>query len=132
MHDDTLLIIRTFIACILCSLLITTLQDPIHKGRKVANPELGYPGFDPLGLHKSNFQEWKTKEIKNGRLAMIAFMSFVIQGQATGKGPLANLADHLANPFANNITANIGHCTIPSSVDVQGVSIPLTCLWPGH
>jgi hypothetical protein len=27
---------------------------------------------------------------------------------------------------------NIGTCTVPKSVDVQGLTIPLTCLWPGH
>jgi hypothetical protein len=48
------------------------------------------------------------------------------------QGPLANLSAHLSNPFANNITKNIGTCAIPSSVDVQGLTIPLTCLWPGH
>jgi light-harvesting complex I chlorophyll a/b binding protein 4 len=63
---------------------------------------------------------------------MVAFMGFVLQAQATGKNPLENLSDHLASPFANNITANIGHCRIPSSVDVQGLTIPLTCLWPGQ
>jgi hypothetical protein len=26
--------------------------------------------------------------------------------------------------------ANIHHCVTPSSENVQGVTIPLTCLWP--
>lgn len=57
---------------------------------------------------------------------------FIVAAQATGQGPLANLTAHLSNPFGNNITKNIGRCMIPSSVDVQGIRIPLTCLWPGQ
>jgi light-harvesting complex I chlorophyll a/b binding protein 4 len=65
----------------LCMLHCYTLQDPIFKGNKVPNPEMGYPGgiFDPLGFSKGNLKELQTKEIKNGRIAMIAFMSFVVQ-----------------------------------------------------
>jgi hypothetical protein len=95
--------------------------DPFNPNLKVPNPELGYPGgpFDPLGFSKGNFKEAQTKEIKNGRLAMVAFVGFTIQAQATGKGPLANLTDHLSAPFSNNVTANIGHCMVPTSVDIQ-------------
>jgi light-harvesting complex I chlorophyll a/b binding protein 4 len=95
---------------------------------------MGYPGgvFDPLGFSKGNLKELQTKEIKNGRLAMVAFMGFVLAAQATGKGPLAALGAHLASPGSNNWTANIGTCHVPTSVDVEGVTIPLTCLWPGQ
>jgi hypothetical protein len=45
---------------------------------------MGYPGgiFDPLGFSKGNLKELQTKEIKNGRIAMVAFMSFVVQVRA--------------------------------------------------
>ena len=109
-------------------------DDPIFKNNSVPNLEPGYPGgiFDPLGFSKGNFKEAQTKEIKNGRLAMIAFAGFTLQAQATGKGPLDNLADHLANPFGANWTQNIGVCHVPSTINVDGLTIPLTCLWPGQ
>lgn len=67
-----------------------------------------YPGgaFDPLGFSKGDFDTMKLREIKNGRLAMMAFIGFVGQHAATGKGPLAALGEHLANPLANNFTNN--------------------------
>jgi light-harvesting complex I chlorophyll a/b binding protein 4 len=109
-------------------------DDPIFKGNRVPNPEPGYPGgpFDPLGFAKGDFKALQTKEIKHGRLAMVAFMGFIIQAQATGEGPLANLGAHLSSPFAQNWTHNIGTCKIPASVDVEGITIPMTCLWPGR
>jgi len=107
--------------------------DPIFTNNAVANPEPGYPGFDPLGFSKGDgFKSWQYKEVVNGRLAMLAFMGFVVAGQATGKGPIDALITHVTDPFSNNIGTNIGTCTIPSSIDVEGVRIPLTCLWPGH
>merc|ERR1712115_321105 len=49
-----------------------------------------YPGdinFDPLGLKPSDpkeFAEMQTKELQNGRLAMLAAMGMIVQEQVTG------------------------------------------------
>eukprot|EP00211_Chloroparvula_japonica_P016336 CAMPEP_0119128386 /NCGR_PEP_ID=MMETSP1310-20130426/6563_1 /TAXON_ID=464262 /ORGANISM="Genus nov. species nov., Strain RCC2339" /LENGTH=218 /DNA_ID=CAMNT_0007118723 /DNA_START=21 /DNA_END=677 /DNA_ORIENTATION=+ len=74
-----------------------------------------YPGgpFDPLGFSKdpSKLRELQVKEIANGRLAMLAVLGFFCQANATGAGPVANWAAHVADPWHVNVATN-------------GVSIP--------
>jgi hypothetical protein len=37
---------------------------------------------------------------------MVAFLGFLAQYGATGKGPVDNLLDHLASPWATNFCTN--------------------------
>jgi len=62
--------------------------------------------FDPMGMRS---EEKKLKELKNGRLAMLAFVGFCSQAAVRGLGPIDSLKEHIANPWATNIfTSSVG------------------------
>lgn len=83
--------------------------DPVFPQYKLTGTDVGYPGgfwFDPLGWGAGGpekVKELRTKEIKNGRLAMLAVMGAWFQAVYTGTGPIDNLYAHIADP---------GHATI--------------------
>ncbi|KAI3438605.1 hypothetical protein D9Q98_001028 [Chlorella vulgaris] len=79
----------------------------------------GYPGgaFNPLGLGNSSEEsmtDFKWREIRNGRLAMVAFLGFLAQHAATGQGPIDNLVYHLQDPWAHNFATN--SVSIPGTI----------------
>ncbi|KAL8245150.1 hypothetical protein R6Q59_011408 [Mikania micrantha] len=79
-------------------------KKPVSK--KLRNPPTSGLWFDPLGWGSGSpakLKELRTKEIKNGRLAMLAVMGAWFQAEYTGTGPIDNLFAHLADP---------GHATI--------------------
>jgi light-harvesting complex I chlorophyll a/b binding protein 3 len=69
-----------------------------------------YPGgqfFNFFGLGKKDMKELQTKEIKNGRLAMLAIFGFGAQAVITHTDPVKNLLDHLHDPFGSNLVTNL-------------------------
>ncbi|KAK6131777.1 hypothetical protein DH2020_034473 [Rehmannia glutinosa] len=86
--------------------------EPTLPHKTKPKPDVGYPGglwFDPFMWGRGSPEPvmvLRTKEIKNGRLAMLAFVGFCFQAVYTGQGPIENLMAHIADP---------GHCNIFSA-----------------
>lgn len=70
-----------------------------------------YPGgfFNFLKYGENDMANMKTKEIKNGRLAMMACFACGAQAIMTGEGPVKNLVDHVTDPFGHNLLVNFSN-----------------------
>ena len=118
-------------------------QDPVFSQYKLPKHDVGYPGGVFAPFVPGDLEELKLKELKNGRLAMLAFIGFTMAAQVWGQGPLAALGTHLSDPLSNNIFGIAASspidfhsptCKIPDTVTVQGLTLKAGCflqpLWP--
>ena len=77
----------------------TGLIDPIFSELSVGDANPG-GRFDPLNLASaSDLEELKVKEVKHCRLAMFGWAGVLVQWPVTGKGPITNWAEHVADPW---------------------------------
>jgi len=88
--------------------------DPIFGEQfSCTGTEVGYPGgkwFNPFNMCTTEEQMaiMKTREIKNGRLAMVAMVGFATQAFATGTGPVENWLAHISDPSHTTLFQTLG------------------------
>lgn len=95
--------------------------DPVFPNNKLTGKDVGYPGglwFDPLGWGSGSaekLKELRTKEVKNGRLAMMAVLGAFVQANVTHVGPIDNLFAHIADPYHTTVLQSVSVCVLMHS-----------------
>lgn len=100
----------------------TGLIEPAFPELEVGDLHPGGEHFDPLGLGNdpSKLDDYKLKELKHARLAMFAWLGYIVQAFVTNPGsdlpsysdgapgPYANWQAHVADPIGDNLWSHIG------------------------
>jgi len=83
-------------------------KDPIF-GSSLPEGAVGYPGgiFDPFGWSKNDMASLQLKEVKNGRLAMLAMAGFYAQHQVVEGTPVDQWLSHISDPWNTSVLSNM-------------------------
>ena len=93
--DPSLIHTKPVLAILACQVLLMGASEACRvdqEGTADDGLDLPHPDepFDPLGLadDSDTFAEWKVKEVKNGRLAMLSMLGCYVRTNGTGEGPV--------------------------------------------